>query len=72
MSIPVLDGHNDLAWALREHCGYDAFYWLFVALVGVAGFAGCPWYLASGVTVAVALAGLSHAFKAAGHGRTTR
>jgi membrane dipeptidase len=23
MSIPVLDGHNDLAWALREHCGYD-------------------------------------------------
>ena len=23
MSIPVLDGHNDLAWALREHCGGD-------------------------------------------------
>ena len=22
-SIPVLDGHNDLPWALREHCGYD-------------------------------------------------
>jgi membrane dipeptidase len=21
--IPVLDGHNDLAWALRERCGYD-------------------------------------------------
>jgi len=21
--IPVLDGHNDLPWALREHCGYD-------------------------------------------------
>jgi membrane dipeptidase len=20
---PVLDGHNDLAWAVREHCGYD-------------------------------------------------
>lgn len=23
MTIPVLDGHNDLPWALREHCGYD-------------------------------------------------
>ncbi len=23
MTTPVLDGHNDLAWALREHCGYD-------------------------------------------------
>jgi membrane dipeptidase len=23
MSVPVLDGHNDLPWALREHCGYD-------------------------------------------------
>ena len=22
-SIPVLDGHNDLPWALREQCGYD-------------------------------------------------
>jgi membrane dipeptidase len=22
-SIPVIDGHNDLPWALREHCGYD-------------------------------------------------
>ena len=21
--IPVVDGHNDLPWALREHCGYD-------------------------------------------------
>ena len=21
--VPVVDGHNDLAWALREHCGYD-------------------------------------------------
>ena len=21
--VPVLDGHNDLPWALREHCGYD-------------------------------------------------
>jgi len=21
--IPVADGHNDLPWALREHCGYD-------------------------------------------------
>ena len=21
--IPVLDGHNDLPWAVREHCGYD-------------------------------------------------
>jgi membrane dipeptidase len=21
--IPVLDGHNDLAWAMREHAGYD-------------------------------------------------
>jgi membrane dipeptidase len=21
--IPVLDGHNDLAWALRNRCGYD-------------------------------------------------
>ncbi|MEV6332173.1 dipeptidase [Streptomyces sp. NPDC051909] len=20
---PVVDGHNDLPWALREHCGYD-------------------------------------------------
>ncbi|MGN6334249.1 MAG: dipeptidase [Motilibacteraceae bacterium] len=20
---PVVDGHNDLAWAMREHCGYD-------------------------------------------------
>jgi membrane dipeptidase len=23
MTVPVLDGHNDLPWALREHCGYD-------------------------------------------------
>lgn len=23
MTTPVLDGHNDLPWALREHCGYD-------------------------------------------------
>jgi membrane dipeptidase len=23
MSTPVLDGHNDLPWALREQCGYD-------------------------------------------------
>jgi membrane dipeptidase len=23
MSVPVVDGHNDLPWALREHCGYD-------------------------------------------------
>ena len=22
-AVPVLDGHNDLPWALREHCGYD-------------------------------------------------
>ncbi|MFB7867792.1 dipeptidase [Streptomyces sp. NPDC056069] len=22
-SAPVVDGHNDLPWALREHCGYD-------------------------------------------------
>jgi len=22
-SIPVVDGHNDLAWAVREKCGYD-------------------------------------------------
>ena len=22
-TVPVLDGHNDLPWALREHCGYD-------------------------------------------------
>jgi membrane dipeptidase len=22
-AIPVLDGHNDLPWAVREHCGYD-------------------------------------------------
>jgi membrane dipeptidase len=21
--IPVMDGHNDLPWAMREHCGYD-------------------------------------------------
>jgi membrane dipeptidase len=21
--VPVMDGHNDLPWALREHCGYD-------------------------------------------------
>jgi membrane dipeptidase len=21
--VPVVDGHNDLAWRLREHCGYD-------------------------------------------------
>ncbi|WP_306817299.1 MULTISPECIES: membrane dipeptidase [unclassified Microbacterium] len=21
--IPVIDGHNDLPWASREHCGYD-------------------------------------------------
>lgn len=23
MTVPVLDGHNDLAWALRERCGSD-------------------------------------------------
>jgi membrane dipeptidase len=23
VTIPVLDGHNDLPWALREHCGHD-------------------------------------------------
>jgi membrane dipeptidase len=23
MTTPVLDGHNDLPWALREHCSYD-------------------------------------------------
>jgi membrane dipeptidase len=23
MRVPVLDGHNDLPWALREHCGSD-------------------------------------------------
>lgn len=22
-AAPVVDGHNDLPWALREHCGYD-------------------------------------------------
>ncbi|WP_374214761.1 dipeptidase [Streptomyces sp. SKN60] len=22
-ATPVVDGHNDLPWALREHCGYD-------------------------------------------------
>ncbi|MGN6246042.1 MAG: dipeptidase [Motilibacteraceae bacterium] len=22
-AVPVVDGHNDLAWAMREHCGYD-------------------------------------------------
>ncbi len=21
--VPVVDGHNDLPWALRDHCGYD-------------------------------------------------
>jgi membrane dipeptidase len=23
MTVPVLDGHNDLPWALRERCGHD-------------------------------------------------
>jgi membrane dipeptidase len=22
-AVPVVDGHNDLPWAIREHCGYD-------------------------------------------------
>ena len=22
-AVPVVDGHNDLPWAMRDHCGYD-------------------------------------------------
>ena len=31
MTTPVFDGHNDLPWRLREHCGYD------LAAVDLAG-----------------------------------